>query len=51
MKTVMLELELSALEDGSEHPLEYIMGDLKEFFENFGWKVVSTNQDEIEDED
>ena len=51
MSKMFLELELVELEDGSAHSFSYIKADIKEFFENFGWKVVSSSADESEDEE
>ena len=50
MSKLYLEIDAVELEDGSAHPFEYFKADLKEFMENFGWKVVSVNGD-VEDED
>jgi len=48
---VFVELELRSLEDGSEHDFSYFRDDLKEFFENFGWKLIKTNYDDVIEED
>ena len=44
--SVMVELELVELEQGSEHPFDYFRGDMEEFFEQFGWKLVNASFDE-----
>jgi hypothetical protein len=51
MAKLLLELELTSLEDGSEHDLKYFYEDLKEFFENFGWKLIKSSYEEGEDSD
>ena len=48
MAVIKVELELSSLEDGSEHDFDYFREDLKEFFAQFGWKLLRTS---LEDED
>ena len=50
LNKISLELELVPLEEGAEHDLEYFREELKEFFENFGWKITYMSSDE-EDED
>ena len=45
-----LELKIRPIDDGVEHPLSYFMDDLKEFFENYGWKMT-WNSYEDEDEE
>ena len=46
MSKINLELELVALEDGSEHDIPFFLDEIKEFFEQFGWKVVWTSADD-----
>ena len=43
-----LELELVPIQEGMEHDLPFILEDIKEFFENFGYKVVWNS---VEDEE
>jgi len=47
---ILMELELVSMEDGSEHELSYFRDELKEFFEQFGWKLLRTDQDEDEED-
>jgi len=45
---INLELELVPIEEGAEHDLPFILNDIKEFFEHFGYKVVWNS---VEDEE
>jgi len=51
MARVLVELELRSMEDGSEHDFSYFHQELKELFENFGWKLLKTSYDDIEIEE
>lgn len=47
-KKYTLELELVPAEEGAEHDLPFIINDIKEFFEQFGYKVVwNSVEDEV----
>jgi len=46
MQTVILEIEIAPMQDELTTPLDYFQDDLKEFFEQFGWKIVAIDGEE-----
>lgn len=49
MNKFLFEIEAVAYEDGSAHPIEYFVDNIRELFEQFGYKVLKVNNEEVED--
>lgn len=47
---ITLELDIEPIEDEMEHPLHTFKGELKEFLEHFGWRLVRVANYEDDDE-
>jgi hypothetical protein len=46
---ITMELELVPIAEGMEHDPKYFKEELKEFFEQFGWKITYSSVEEDEE--